>query len=42
MPVDAGSHYDSVTDAWTEFMGENFHFGYFESDDMADAAGQLA
>ena len=34
MPIDAKSHYDNVTDAWTEFMGENFHFGYFESDDM--------
>lgn len=34
MPIDARSHYDNVTDAWTEFMGENFHFGYFESEDM--------
>ncbi len=33
MPIDARGHYDNVTDAWTEFMGENFHFGYFESDD---------
>jgi 27-O-demethylrifamycin SV methyltransferase len=34
MPIDAKSHYDNVTDAWTDFMGDNFHFGYFESDDM--------
>jgi 27-O-demethylrifamycin SV methyltransferase len=34
MPIDAKSHYDNVTDAWTEFMGENFHFGYFETADM--------
>ncbi|MBN2026920.1 MAG: methyltransferase domain-containing protein [Actinobacteria bacterium] len=33
MPINAKTHYDTVTDAWTEFMGENFHFGYFESDD---------
>lgn len=34
MPVNAKSHYDHVTDAWKEFMGDNFHFGYFETEDM--------
>lgn len=34
MPVDASEHYDHVTDSWKEFMGDNFHFGYFESEDM--------
>jgi 27-O-demethylrifamycin SV methyltransferase len=34
MPVDAKEHYEHVTDAWKEFMGEHLHFGYFESKDM--------
>jgi len=34
MPRTAGSHYDFVTDAWKEFMGDHFHFGYFETEDM--------
>ena len=29
------SLYDSVTDAWVFVLGENFHYGYFKSDDMA-------
>ena len=33
MPRTAGSHYDFVTDAWKEFMGDHFHFGYFETED---------
>jgi len=34
MRIDAKSHYDRVTDAWKEFMGEDFHFGYFLGEDM--------
>ncbi len=34
MRIDAKSHYDRVTDAWKEFMGDNFHFGYFLAEDM--------
>jgi len=34
MPVNAASHYDHVTDAWKKFMGDNFHFGYFETEDI--------
>jgi cyclopropane fatty-acyl-phospholipid synthase-like methyltransferase len=34
MPVDAKEHYEHVTDAWKYFMGDNLHFGYFETDDM--------
>ncbi|MBC7246740.1 MAG: methyltransferase domain-containing protein [Actinobacteria bacterium] len=33
MRVDAKSHYDHVTDSWKEFMGDNFHFGYFPTED---------
>ncbi|WP_287155327.1 methyltransferase domain-containing protein [Candidatus Solincola tengchongensis] len=29
MAVDSATHYDEITDAWKEFMGDNFHFGYF-------------
>ena len=36
MPVNAKSHYDHVTDAWKEFMGDNFHFGYFETEVLVD------
>jgi len=32
MPRTAGSHYDFVTDTWKEFMGDHFHFGYFETE----------
>ncbi|MBN1534475.1 MAG: methyltransferase domain-containing protein [Spirochaetes bacterium] len=28
---DASVHYDRVTDAWQAIMGDNLHFGYFES-----------
>jgi 27-O-demethylrifamycin SV methyltransferase len=31
--TDAASHYDLITDLWKEFMGDNLHFGYFESED---------
>jgi 27-O-demethylrifamycin SV methyltransferase len=34
MPRKASDHYDSVTDSWKEFMGDHFHFGYFETADM--------
>jgi len=27
------SHYDQVTDAWRIIVGDNFHWGYFESED---------
>jgi 27-O-demethylrifamycin SV methyltransferase len=33
MPTDAKEHYEHVTDAWKKFMGDNMHFGYFESED---------
>lgn len=32
MPISAKKHYNYVTDAWKEFMGDNFHFGYFETE----------
>lgn len=35
MASDAKTHYNHVTDAWKEFMGDNFHFGYFESPEVA-------
>lgn len=34
MPANAKDHYDHVTDSWKEFMGDNLHFGYFETEDM--------
>ncbi len=34
MPVNAKDHYNRVTDAWKVFMGDNLHFGYFETEDM--------
>jgi 27-O-demethylrifamycin SV methyltransferase len=34
MTDEAANHYDMVTDMWKEFMGDNLHFGYFESEDM--------
>lgn len=27
------SHYNAVTDAWQQIMGDNLHFGYFPSED---------
>jgi len=33
MPISAKKHYNYVTDAWKEFMGDNFHFGYFETEE---------
>jgi 27-O-demethylrifamycin SV methyltransferase len=29
------NHYNHVSDAWKEFMGDNFHFGYFETGQTA-------
>ncbi len=29
MKVDNSDHYNHVTDAWQDIMGNNFHFGYF-------------
>jgi len=34
MRVDAATHYEEITDVWKELMGDNFHFGYFETEDM--------
>jgi hypothetical protein len=34
MPTNAKDHYNHVTDSWKEFMGDNLHFGYFETEDM--------
>jgi cyclopropane fatty-acyl-phospholipid synthase-like methyltransferase len=34
MGEDAATHYENITDIWKEFMGDNFHFGYFETEDM--------
>jgi 27-O-demethylrifamycin SV methyltransferase len=33
MAGDSAAHYDRVTDAWREFMGDDLHFGYFETPD---------
>jgi 27-O-demethylrifamycin SV methyltransferase len=33
MPLSAKVHYNEITDAWKDFMGEHFHFGYFETED---------
>ncbi len=43
MAADSADHYDRVTDAWREFMGENLHFGYFERPDtgLAEATDLL-
>ncbi len=40
MALDSRTHYDRITDAWKEFMGDNFHFGYFEDpeQDLQEAA----
>jgi 27-O-demethylrifamycin SV methyltransferase len=34
MRVGAAAHYERVSDVWTELMGDNFHFGYFETEDL--------
>mgnify|MGYP005639837725 CR=1 FL=1 len=36
-------HYDSITDAWKFILGENFHYGYFESGimDLKSATNHL-
>jgi 27-O-demethylrifamycin SV methyltransferase len=34
MADEAATHYDMITDMWKHFMGDNLHFGYFESEDM--------
>jgi len=36
-------HYDSITDAWPYILGQNFHWGYFESpkDSLAKATDNL-
>lgn len=43
MPLDAGEHYDHITDAWMQFMGDNFHFGFFEEGegDIAKASERM-
>ena len=33
MTIDAATHYENITGIWKEFMGDNFHFGYFETED---------
>jgi cyclopropane fatty-acyl-phospholipid synthase-like methyltransferase len=33
MAVNAATHYENITEMWKEFMGDNFHFGYFETED---------
>src|SRR4030042_5549423 len=34
LPMTPQKHYDYVTDSWQKFMGDNLHFGYFETPDM--------
>lgn len=34
MVRDSAVHYNRITDAWLEFMGDNLHFGYFATPDM--------
>jgi cyclopropane fatty-acyl-phospholipid synthase-like methyltransferase len=29
--IDAATHYENITDMWKEIMGDDFHFGYFET-----------
>jgi 27-O-demethylrifamycin SV methyltransferase len=40
---DNSTHYNSVTDAWQTIMGDNFHFGYFQTPDtpLTEAASAL-
>lgn len=33
--MDNRSHYDKVTDAWMYILGDNLHFGYFDTTDTA-------
>jgi 27-O-demethylrifamycin SV methyltransferase len=33
MGEESAIHYDKITEMWKDFMGDNFHFGYFESAD---------
>ena len=33
MADDSAAHYDKITDIWREFIGDDFHFGYFETGD---------
>lgn len=35
MKVDNSDHYNHVTDAWQDIMGNNFHFGHFESPEIS-------
>lgn len=35
MKVKNDEHYDHVTDAWQDIMGQNFHLGYFSSPDVS-------
>jgi 27-O-demethylrifamycin SV methyltransferase len=45
MPVgrpDPASHYDVVTDAWQYLLGEDLHYGYFESPDQSLAEATTA
>ncbi len=42
MPLNAKVHYNQITDAWKEFMGEHFHFGYFETEDTDLATATAA
>jgi len=32
--MDNRSHYDHVTDAWVYILGDNLHYGYFDTDDI--------
>lgn len=35
MVMENDRHYDHVTDAWQDIMGNNFHFGYFETPEVS-------
>jgi cyclopropane fatty-acyl-phospholipid synthase-like methyltransferase len=35
MAEDSATHYEMITDLWKYFMGDNFHFGYFETEGTA-------
>jgi|BarGraNGADG00312_2_1021985.scaffolds.fasta_scaffold01456_2 27-O-demethylrifamycin SV methyltransferase len=39
---DAKVHYDYVTDAWKDFMGDHFHFGYYETEDTEHSKAVVA
>jgi len=34
LSLSSEAHYDRVTRTWKKLMGDHFHFGYFESEDM--------